>query len=110
MEALAAAARMRAGAAGGAQAADTLAGLDSASLEKVSALCSMRGSDAVKFHRLTLVMRDVCHDSEHAEACFNTPRVAAQVEKQQLLCVIARAGLLEGDKAGCALLCRCLPC
>ncbi|CAK0758941.1 hypothetical protein CVIRNUC_002659 [Coccomyxa viridis] len=35
VEALAAAARMRAGAAGGAQAADTLAGLDPASLEKV---------------------------------------------------------------------------
>ena len=42
VEALAAAARMRAGAAGGAQAADTLTGLDPASLEKVSAHCSMR--------------------------------------------------------------------
>ena len=37
VEALAAAARMRAGAAGGAQVADTLAGLDPASLERVSA-------------------------------------------------------------------------
>ena len=41
VEALAAAARMRAGAAGGAQAADTLAGLDPASLEKVSVICIM---------------------------------------------------------------------
>ena len=53
MEALAAAARMRAGAAGGAQAADTLAGLDPASLEKVSVVCIMRRWDDTQFHRLT---------------------------------------------------------
>ena len=50
VEALAAAARMRAGAAGGAQAADTLAGLDSASLEKVSALHIMRRWDRIQAH------------------------------------------------------------
>ena len=57
MEALAAAARMRVGAAGGAQAADTLAGLDPASLEKVGVPCIMRRWEVMQCHRLTLVMR-----------------------------------------------------